>query len=285
MIVLVDVDPLMRLNLAMCLTGTPQSPSLTVFSWVDVSITRTTYCFESLSKLFILAGFCCSQSLPDVFQPLLSDHPFQPFLSIFFPFCCSTVCRTELGRMTCFCTIVTDATEPSTFALPFAFLHGVQFTIWTSWCVGITNVPILSPLCCVLTIIQIWITVRPLVCNWRGTLTAGVCPNSMFSDVNWCNAGCVVSDENNDLIFQIVGSTLSSSTCVSIARRQNSGTTLMYAALTMALRTGSFRDCRANTLTNFLITFSKWIDSAIWVGRFNSWSWLAMTVAPCTFLP
>ena len=131
--------------------------------------------------------------------------PSNLFFLSFFPFCCSTVCRTELGRMTCFCTIVTDATAPYTFALPFAFLHGVQFTIWTSWCVGITNVPILSPLCCVLTIIQIWITVRPFVCTWRGTLTAGVCPNAMFSDVHWCNAGCVVSDENNDLIFQVVG--------------------------------------------------------------------------------
>ena len=46
----------------------------------------------------------------------------------------------------------------------------------------------------------------------------------------------------------------------------------MYAALTMALGIGSFGDCRANSLTNFLITFSKWKDSAIWVGRFNSWS-------------
>ena len=40
----------------------------------------------------------------------------------------------------------------------------------------------------------------------------------------------------------------------------------MYAALTMALGIGSFGDCRANSLTNFLITFSKWKDSAIWVG-------------------
>ena len=80
------------------------------------------------------------------------------------------------------------------------------------------------------------------------------------------------------LSSKLWGSTLSSSTCGSIALRQVSGTTLMYAALTMAMGVGSFRDCRANSLTNFLITFSKWKDSAIWVGRFNSWSWLAMAV-------
>ena len=95
MFVLVDVDPLMRLSLATCLTGTHQSLSLTVFSRVGVSITRTSYCFESRSKLFIPAGLCCSQPLPDVFQPSPSDRPFptvqpllsfQPLLSPFFPF-------------------------------------------------------------------------------------------------------------------------------------------------------------------------------------------------------
>ena len=43
----------------------------------------------------------------------------------------------------------------------------------------------------------------------------------------------------------------------------------MCAALTMALGIGSFGDCRANSLTNFLIPFSKWKDTAIWVGRFK----------------
>ena len=73
--VLVDVCPLMRLSLATCLTGRHQSLSLTVFSWVDVSITRASCCFESRSTLFIHACLRCSQPLPEAFQPLLSDHP------------------------------------------------------------------------------------------------------------------------------------------------------------------------------------------------------------------
>ena len=139
MFVLVDVDLLMRLSLATCLTETHQPPSLTVFSWVDVSITRTTYCFESRSKIVHSCDFCCSQSLPDVFQLLLSDLPFRLsniychsnsccLFSFRISFCFSTVCKTELGRMTCFCTIVTDSIETSTFALPFAFLRNVQLT-------------------------------------------------------------------------------------------------------------------------------------------------------------
>ena len=45
-----------------------------------------------------------------------------------------------------------------------------------------------------------------------------------------------------------------------------------YTVFTEQRSIGSFGDCRANSLTNFLITFSKWKDSATWVGRFNSWS-------------
>ena len=56
MFVLVDVRPLMWLSLATCLTGTHQSLHLTVSSWVDISITRPSYCFESPSKLFVPAG-------------------------------------------------------------------------------------------------------------------------------------------------------------------------------------------------------------------------------------
>ena len=60
MFVLVDVCPLMRLRLATCMTGTHQSLSLMVSSWVDISITRTSYCFESRSKLFVPTTFAWS---------------------------------------------------------------------------------------------------------------------------------------------------------------------------------------------------------------------------------
>ena len=72
-------------------------------------------------------------SRDEVFQPLPSDHPFptvQPWLSFQpllspFPFCFSTLCITELCRMTDFPQVVADAVETSTFALPFTFVQTV----------------------------------------------------------------------------------------------------------------------------------------------------------------
>ena len=200
MIVLVDVCPLMRLRLATCLTG---NAPVTVshgfllsrhFHHENIILLRVTFQIVISCWPLLL--------LPEVFPtftfwPFLSDCPTFAVIPTFavsllsLTFCFSTFCITELGRMTWLSTVVADAVETSTFALPFAILQTVQLTICTSWCVGIASVPILSPLWCVLIVVQIWETVRTPVWIWRAT----------------------------------------------------------------------------------------------WVGRFNSWSWLAVAVAPCTFLP
>ena len=55
----------------------------------------------------------------------------------------------------------------------------------------------------------------------------------------------------------------------------------MYAAVTMPLGIDSFGDCRANFLTNFLITFSKWQDSRnVWVASTLGvdWQWLTLAI-------
>ena len=96
MFVLVDVDALMRLSLETCLTGTHQSPSLTVSpeSTFPSREHHTASCHVPNCSV-LLAVVCCSQPLPDVFQPLPSNHPFpivqpilsfQPVLSLFIPF-------------------------------------------------------------------------------------------------------------------------------------------------------------------------------------------------------
>ena len=98
-------------------------------------------------------------------------------------------------------------------------------------------------------------------------LVSVFCPGAMFPISIGGSAGCVVSDESKDLIFQVVGlNFVYVDLCFHCSAVGLWDHLLMHAALTMALGIGSFGDCRANSLTNFLMTFSKWTDSAIWVG-------------------
>ena len=184
-----------------------------------------------LRVTFQIVHSCCPLLLPTfawsvptftVWPPLFDCPTFAVILTfavsvLSLSFCFSTFCTTELGRMTWLSTVVADAVETSTFALgSFTSLQTVQLTIWTSWCVSVANVPILSPLWCVLTVVQIWVTVRTTEWTWRGALvgTVGTWCQCLswcnVSNIHWCSVLFLMKARTSS--SKLWGSTLSTST-------------------------------------------------------------------------